>query len=52
MEITKFQWKTLSASFLGYCLDSFDWMQLSFVMPLVMASWGDSQAAKPVLLQP
>ncbi|MHB1653463.1 MAG: MFS transporter [Desulfitobacteriaceae bacterium] len=40
MNITSYQWKTLTASFLGYCLDAFDWMLLSFVIPLIMITWG------------
>lgn len=38
-KIGSYQWKALTAAFLGYCLDAFDWMLLSFVIPLIMVSW-------------
>lgn len=42
--ITKSNWKTLWASFLGYTLDAMDWQMLSFIIPLIMVYWGISTA--------
>lgn len=43
-KITKSNWKTLWASFLGYTLDAMDWQMLSFIIPLIMVYWGVSSA--------
>lgn len=42
--ITKYQWKTLWSSAVGYAMDGLDLMILSFVLPLIIAGLGITAA--------
>ncbi|MEK3644450.1 MFS transporter [Aeribacillus sp. FSL K6-2848] len=43
-KITKYQWKTLWASTIGYAMDGLDMMILAYTLPLIMAFYGLNQA--------